>query len=791
MIPNTTSDFAVTSDGQGLQTTVEKPIMAGGAAMLGAGSMRDDIDADEREVVTFYDATDDAQVTGSVSVDRTPFVGSVNSDIYEYLRRPVKIKYFQWTTAGLNFAEDPWALLLGQVSVSRKLANFFLLRTGGLKIKIVTNGSPYQYGRYFMAYWPLAATDPMYINAAASSPARISTLPCFCTIDPSANSVVEFNIPEHQQDERAVTAAKSLGYIVGTQAALLNTVSTVTPYCDITVYAEMINPTLMYNTTNVPAYPTSKEFKGAISAPLHALSKISHKLSNVPIIGPYATATGMAAKVGASVAAALGYSRPPQVAEPGLMQRRVVGSTINAEGVDNTMVLALTKTAQVSIDPGTVGLPSEDEMVLANLLKRPSLCQVLTWNDTAVALDTVASYVNGPSLCTSTSYPIALTNLAYLTAPFAYVRGTIRYRFTFCVSKFHTGRVQIIYEPSTLVAIDPTNVTLNWVVDIAQQQEIEVEIPFGTARFFGTNIPTTLIGGAKANWGTIYVKVLNPLRCGSAVTSVNILVYNAAGPDFEVAQPTSLSLRNQTYFASWFPSAAEGAAPPAVAYENWATSAVLDSDALSINLFSERIQSLRQLSKRYMYEKPFVLPTVSTDVTYKGIRAVPNQTGYCAATGGIVRLNLEPFTFFTYFAPSFASWKGGIRKKLIQQDNSTAATIQIMPGNVSPKTFGDYAIDTYNSLTFLSGGWEGHYVAPKVAAGEAQVVEFTVPYSDRLRFYTTMSQVTNYDSGRGVVVLIKGYGDYSYTYHQYTACADDFTFFYYIGAPLVHRIAVA
>lgn len=780
----------------GTSTNLEKPIAPGAAPQLGAGAMRDDVDTDKREVVTFYDATDDMQQTGSITKLPIASIGDIHSDIYQFLRRPVKIGYFQWTTAGLNVNLDPWALVLGDVAVSRKLANFHLLRTGGLKIRIVSNGSPYQYGRYFIAYWPFVTTDYTATNTALSNPTRISTLPCFCTIDPSANSVVDFHIPEHYEFTRTITTAVALGSIVGTQAALLNTVSTVTPYCDITFYAEMIDPKIMFNTTQVPAYATSKEFKGAVSAPLHKLSQVAHKLSHVPVIGEYATAVGMASKFGANVAAMLGYSKPVDVASSVASRMVMVGNTVNAEGLDPSTVLALTKTAGTSIDPSTVGLPPQDEMTISSIIARPSLAQVITWNDTAVVADAIATVTHGPGLLPSYTYPVALTNLAYVHGLFELWRGSINYRFVFCVSKFHTGRVQIVYEPNTLnTSLDPTNVSLNWIVDIAQQQEIEICVPYAETSDFKYSSGVNQLGTTAniGNVGNLYFKVLNPLRCGSAVTSINILVYNAGGPDFEFGKPTALRLRNTTTMISWQPVAAEGAAPPATAYANWATSETLDDAALSTNMLGERIVSLRTLMKRYAYERYVSLTETSGDLSYNGIRAFPNSTGYCAKVGGVVRFNNAPMSHFTYLAPAYTSWKGGIRKKLVQSGLTYAPNSVVMYATNGVK-YTDYGseVATANTAQAFMAGWaDGLHLVPRPLYDGPHVMEFTIPYTSNRRFLRNSATVTDYDSGTGALVIRRGAATTSQSYELFIAAADDFTFFYYIGAPMAHQITFA
>lgn len=782
-------------------STLEKPISGDMTGEQLPGAMNA-LNVETKELTTFINATDDPQVTGTATFDSFPAEDPSMTDVLTFLKRPVRIATYTWETLGAQLEIDPWTLFFQDVAVSRKIANYKFIKTGGLKITIQTNGNPYAYGLFHIGYWPFAASDKTYTTIAKSDPCRISTLPCFCSVEAGSNSVISMNIPEHSTQRLSIVDGFSLGKIVGFGATALATTSTLTPVVNFVIYAELVDPHLYLNTTKPPAYATSgkSEWKGKASAPLHKVSEVAASLSMIPVIGPYATAVGSAASMGASIAKALGFSKPPDVRDKVVTIRKTIGNMNNTSGLDITTVLAADPNAQTSVDPSIVGLPSDDEMCLKFILQRPSLCHAGVWTDedeVDAFTDTIGntpnklySYEN--ALATGTWSP--LTNLAYVCGLFKEYRGTIKYRVKFVSSRFHTGRIQIIFEPNPtiLTTLDQTNVTLNWVVDLSQSTEVEFELPFCNGAYFINNSGDYLLGTtnaynqqATAN-GTITFKVLTPLRCGSQLsTSIQYLIYNSAGDDFAVVNPTQLQTRNETDIVSWYPYTTPAALPAATAYRTWGTSS--NSELIANTLYSENVVSFRNLLKRYTFTNKFSMSGGSGVISYKTFRAFPSQTG-TINNGSYVQLIDRPLGFLTYLAPAFAMYRGGIRKKLIPINPSVSGLItSVLPLYSSNNNKAGNATETSTQgYTIRSTCLDGAYTEVQYPYVSLTPLEFTVPYIARTTASLTSSAVNDMDSGYAYALTTVG-DSYSADFHEFTAAADDFSFYYYIGAPISYR----
>lgn len=776
-----------------MSSTGERNIKNAFGGAQGTASMEKEVEIDE--VVTFYDATSDLQQAGTVTSMEYPFPNSIEMSMKEYLTRPVKIYSFSWGDTGtFNFQINPFALFLQDVAVSRKLANFYLLRTGGLRLRIMATGNPYSYGRYFIGWWPLYANDALAVQTVSlPHDTKVSTLPCFTTIDPSANTVSELIIPEFNRFTGVITSTFDLGRLVGTIGASLQTTSTLLPSVNIHIYANFIDPSVAFNTATPPAYATSGEWKGKLSKPLEHFSKAIEPLGKLPFIGGFATATGAAAQVGSTVARNLGFSKPIDNVR-NIIVNKMWSNMTNVDGMDSSTSLSLTGTAQTSIDPGIVGLPPEDEHNLLNLLQRPSLCEKCTWASSNAEGDTICTMINSPFLCNDYNLPLALgsytplTNLAYLSAPFLAWRGTIKYRFVFCVSKYHTGRVQIIYDPNSLVTtLDPTNVTKNWIVDLSEQTSIDIEIPFasilpfvqnnmdpGTTLMLGQSALTTATGA-----GFLYTKVIAPLKCGSTLTTnVNILIFNSAGADFELNQPSSLLLRSKKSVISWFPQVVPTAPPASITYSNWATS----SKPMSNIFYSEQVDSVRSLLKRYNFVKRISTPVVTNSTQYIGIRANPDQPGTIA----YVTTNNQtlPMTYFSYYAAAYAAYRGSFRIKILDSLSELSRCVVFGP-KVSNNMNSAVTRGSVEESSILNTTYDGLY---SVAGNE--VIECTIPWRRNVRcdpctFFPGIQAVA-----QGILLLLSNPTDSTITYNGdlYTSCGDDFSFYYYKGAPFAYVV---
>lgn len=792
-----------------------------GEKMISDSATGRDENVDKGTIVTFVDQSNDIQVDFKPHMTTIPTEGLVKEGIIEFLKRPVQIYSFSWEVTNLGFNFDPWTLFLANQAVARKLSNFYRLRTGGIEIRVVTNGTPYLYGRYYIAYWPYYSADSFATTFAIASPKRISSLPCFKEIDPSANSVAIMKIPEVGDRQLLLTsvANPTFGSVVGVAAApLLNTQAAgITQYCDMTFYVSCINPDIEYNTNTKEYAETSGEYKGVLSAPLNSVAKFGSTLSKIPIIGSYATSAGQAAKFGANLAELFGYSKPPDRNPIVRNVDRTIGNLVNADGLDTTTVLSLNSAALTTIDPTVIGLPPEDEMNINYITSRSALCTTFEWADDDVINTVLATLNVSPFTGQDGSYPCAQTPLASIANTFSLWRGSIVYRIVFCVSRFHTGRIHIAYDPNAPAAYttDMTNTTLNWVVDLAQQSEIEIEVPF--TRQFPVN--NTLMGTVR--WGsvdtstglngTLNFYVLNKLRAGSIATTVTALVYIKGGPSFELLVPTMAGQRNATTYISFQPATATGAAPTNAGYSYYGTSGNIDSPLVSDIVASERILSLREIGKRYMVDKILSIPYVTSQINYRCVKDFPLQPGTSVngSTSGTTtwRLSATPFNFFNYYGPSFLCYRGGIRTKIKSIVGSSSNMIVIrsrelgnymlgasvaLDGAVTHRWLADFAIGS----EWATGAGAGITIASDTGAVDtsSSAIEVTNPWTNNFLFVRVADHCNDYSRGSGLVVFSTAGEAGLRTTNYYLilkAAADDFSFYFYKGPPILYENTIA
>lgn len=770
----------------------------------------------EGGITTFVDS-EDTEVTNVLPVSSLVAFNVVQQDIQEFLKRPVEIYSFSWDIGGSGFTIDPYTLWLSNPAIARKLSNFMFIRTGGLQIRVVTNGTPYLYGSFSVSFWPNIAENSFATNAALASPERMSNLPQHMCIDPSVNSTTEMQIVEFLKNDQQLTiAASTQGSLIGIQEVALQNASGTgtTQYCEISIYASAINPQVMVNTYTKSFYATSAEYKGKVSAPLGKVAKVGDMLKNVPIIGTYASAVGQAADLGARVAALFGYSKPVNPNDPTLMVMRAHGNMTNTEGLDTASSLTFAKQSQSIIDPSYFNLKAEDELAIAYIIRRWSLVPLrVTWADTDAVNTVLESTRVGPHFGYSGSYPCAQTNLGHISDMFRYWRGNIEVKAVFCVSQFHTGRLQIIAEPSGDSAFadgDPTNVVQNWIVDLKEQREVEMVVPFSNTNPFVAN--DLAPGAAETFFTLLSFRVINKLRAGSIATTVSIKLYVRAGEDFEFNQPTLAKTQNASLQYVFQPSAATGALPTNSGYSYFGTSGVVanyDSPVVTAVHMTERIVSLRTILKRYQFEKEVVIPiedATGNSINYKCIRDYPNQPG--SVTNGVgtstVLINTIPHNAMTWLGPCYAAWRGSIKTKIFPY----LGAVNGLFVNRAPHTCSNYMEGTELITDALLRKWLGstltgiEYSAVQVPAyfgsaagcvGAASPVEVSNHWTDTAKWRPVSGYNNDWGSGSGLILFTATTVDSGKDPRclVYKAIGEDFMYLNYIGPPMLYQYSFA
>lgn len=118
---------------------------------------------------------------------------------------------------------------------------------------------------------------------------------------------------------------------------------------------------------------------GVISGPATKIAKASSMLSNVPYIGPYASATSVAAGATAKIAKMFGYCRPPVTKNPEPYRPSPMSSLAVCNVPDTAQKLTIDEKQELTIDPRTTGLGGVDPMNIKEIAKRESYLTTFTW----------------------------------------------------------------------------------------------------------------------------------------------------------------------------------------------------------------------------------------------------------------------------------------------------------------------------------------------------------------------------------------------------------------------------
>lgn len=691
-----------------------------------------------------------------------------------FLERPVEIFSKTWqvgeSPAYVNEI-NPWVLFLNNSRVLNKLETFKLLQ-GNLNIKIMVNGSPFHYGRMFFGVRPsvydnnplnigpkVQLVSPNFHDQANSD----RTMPCMQSlysqrphvfIDPSTNQPQHITWPffaaGNNIDLMQSFTFRRMGVIEIWELNSLAHANGATDPVEITMFAWMSNVKLaglsqgtvtpqsgvrMRKSKNKPKFTAKSgadeySSNGLISAPATTLASYANYFTEIPYIGAFAKATNIAASAVAGVAKIFGYSRPPILTDTMFVRPQPMGNLANTTGADPLMKLSLDPKQELTIDPATLGLPADDEMSFAYLLKKEAWIDTFNWNlNTTQAEGRIYSLLLHPHTSPSFYTPVVgddggnaahtKTPVGFVAEPFEYWTGSLRVRFQIVCSQFHRGRLMFVYEPTPWA--EGTNVDTNnrfvHVIDIAEERDVTFEVnwtqedayrrvqigPFNHVSRLGSVSGFPNIGYTSRSNGVLQVYVVNQLAAPTDSANVSINVYMSAGDSFEVKAPNDINRITYSRLD-------EPAGPPALAQsgvreivtpnENMPeqdSMYILNGNYKTLQLeqsqvyFGEHIVSFRSLMKRYIYHRSLDVTVVPSPpaggavyLTEFVVRNLPNGPGlpYGSSVGGTLTpvsgaiiYNICAMTYIRYVMSAYVGYRGGLRWKVAAytQLNDSAA----------------------------------------------------------------------------------------------------------------------
>jgi hypothetical protein len=475
-----------------------------------------------------------------------------NMGLGTFLSRPVKISQQIWTSDDAASAHevDPWDAFLSHPTVARKIANFKLFK-GKLHVKFVINGSPFLYGKLMAVYHPLHAFDAF---APANIPDRICRLSQrqHVYLNPTTSSGGELVLPFFWQYNAVHVVSReyrNLGHLTLLPISSLKHSAGEDPSCTVTMFAWMEDVELTQPTSSIYNGQMSESDGKIVSKTATAMGNAAGALSRVPLIGPYARASEEVFNMLGRWADLFGFTKARNTHDLSDYRTRFAGTIAPTNDKDESRLLTLDVKQEVTVDPTTVGLSSEDEMSIPHLCNIEALVKRFTWR-TSDAPDHELTRIPVTPFIRAT-FPsdgkVDTPPCAYVASFFKYWRGTMQYRFIVNASAFHRGKLRFRYEPYAIADQEAYNVVQSEIIDLTECHDHKVEIGWGSDRnyllvtgSFKQPINSEYTAELDTHNGNLIVSVANNLVVPDEASddSVDILMAVNMAMDAEFAVPT-------------------------------------------------------------------------------------------------------------------------------------------------------------------------------------------------------------------------------------------------------------
>ena len=440
-------------------------------------------------------------------------------------------------------------------------------------------------------------------------------------------------------------------------------------------------------------------------------------MRNVPIIGPYATATALGATAVAKSAAAFGYTNVPVIDDSKPVRSHAFPQLATTEIGYPIEKLTLDPKNELTIDPHVVGLNSKDELEIRNLVTKESYLTSFNWVDNELVEANKFLTAIGPHAClnanntdVASNVTIACTPVAMISHLFNNWRGGMYYRFQVIGTKFHKGRLRISYDPT---GSPTTNLITNagpydervvtTIIDLEGDTDVEFYVPYQQAtswmdsRRLTQNYPTVntywqtsgfnyaAINNNQPNNGCLNVRILTPLTGPVTPTTIQVLVYVRAAEDFEFANPAVANAN-----ISCFPMQADDGNFNAMQIgEDECEEVVAGTvrktpvDTRYLVYMGEHVVSLRQYMRRMTYVGSHSLGFAATNrhIWYNRLR-IPQGPGPNPSASKLARnlantaniaYSWEQFHVIPYIGSCFLLWRGSVNWS-IHLENTAAPT---------------------------------------------------------------------------------------------------------------------
>jgi hypothetical protein len=413
--------------------------------------------------------------------------------------------------------------------------------------------------------------------------------------------------------------------------------------------------------------------KGVVSKPASAIASFANRMSTIPYIRPFATATSLVAEAGGRIASLFGWSNPPVVEDVKAYRPSIIQPLASPDISYPTSKLTIDPKNELSVDSRTVGLDGTDELSIPYLCGKETYIGTFSWAQSDASGTLLHGGAVNPCLVVS---DIGLgahgahnaTPLTHISRMFKFWRGDIVFRFKFVRSRYHAGRVRFTWDPVKDITADSDTemVTFNQIYDLSEDGDIEVRVPYTQSTPFlkvpDYNYRFSASGSAPVDGednGSWTMRVLNRLTAPDATSDVQCYVFVRAADNYELAEPADLAQEEYTYFNT-LESSHIMATDEIANMEDMGTKTYLSN-------MGERVRNLRSLLRRSAFSRVFSdnPGSSSNNVTLSTTMSrTPLQPGF-DPNGINTTLLTNPYNYvlhnpMTWLSPCFVGQRGAV-----------------------------------------------------------------------------------------------------------------------------------
>lgn len=480
------------------------------------------------------------------------------TEIAQFLAKPIPVASATFTTANVwgdnLYTGDLQTLFNAQTLWVNKIQGFLSFR-GDVKIRLVSNATPFQAGLVRVSYFPCANYMSNEVKSHRYNRMTISQLPG--TFFDIRNNAVELTIPyvaPPTMIERDLASPPSWGSIYVDVFELLRTGTGPT---SVTFSIWMSIENLELSGQTIPQMSSvakrrsrkvnvtdaeSNNGAGPITRLISSGVQLANDATTFPMLSSLATPAYWALSAARGAAEALGWSKPSVTADP---SRMMIGSGLNQQNCDGGDLCApMSLSADNKICLITDATPAcMDEMSFKYINSVWSYHSDFQWASSRLVGECLALHPICPNAMEITNtlgaVPVRTTPAcAFMRRFFRKYRGGFDFKINVVKTGYHTGSLAFVYVPGKTLIGAPSYASTSYlyrtIIDIQACDEVILRIPYILPQSY-VNVDEQI--------GTFMIYVVNPLLAPATVSStVDVMIQVRGSPDLQYQVPDIISI---------------------------------------------------------------------------------------------------------------------------------------------------------------------------------------------------------------------------------------------------------